>query len=138
MMSQTGTHHPMLALVVDDEVELLDVLKAVLTEEADFRVITAAVPELVVPLVEAAPPEVLLLDLGLPRQSGWEVLAALRKIPRFTNLPVLIVSAARDAGKRVAELNDPWLDFLAKPVDLDTLLERVEKLVQRRTQEVGQ
>lgn len=134
-MSQMSTRHPRLALVVDDEVELLDVLKAVLTEEADFRVITAAVPELVVPLVEAAPPEVLLLDLGLPGQSGWEVLAALRQNPRFAKLPVLIVTAARDAGKRVRELNDPWVDFLAKPVDLDTLLERVEQLVQRRAQE---
>lgn len=134
-MSQMSTRHPRLALVVDDEVELLDVLKAVLTEEADFRVITAAVPELVVPLVEAAPPEVLLLDLGLPGQSGWEVLAALRQNPRFAKLPVLIVTAARDAGKRVRELNEPWVDFLAKPVDLDTLLERVEQLVQRRAQE---
>ncbi len=136
-MSQMGTRHPKLALVVDDEVELLDVLKAVLTEEADFRVITAAVPELVVPLVEAAPPEVLLLDLGLPGQSGWEVLAALRQNPRFAKLPVLIVTAARDAGKRVRELNDPWVDFLAKPVDLDTLLERVEQLVQRHARETS-
>ncbi len=134
-MSQTNARRPHLALVVDDEVELLDILKAVLTEEADFRVITAAEPELVVPLVEAAPPEVLLLDIGLPGQSGWEVLAALRQNPRFSKLPVLIVSAARDAGKRTVELNDPWVEFLAKPVDLDTLLERVEKLVQRRSRE---
>lgn len=134
-MSQTNARRPHLALVVDDEVELLDILKAVLTEEADFRVITAAEPELVVPLVEAAPPEVLLLDIGLPGQSGWEVLAALRQNPRFSKLPVLIVSAARDAGKRATELNDPWVEFLAKPVDLDTLLERVEKLVQRRSRE---
>jgi DNA-binding response OmpR family regulator len=135
MMSQLNARRPHLALVVDDEVELLDVLKAVLTEEADFRVITAAEPELVVPLVEAAPPEVLLLDIGLPGRSGWEVLAALRQNPRFSKLPVLIVSAARDAGKRAVELNDPWVEFLAKPVDLDTLLERVEKLVQRRSKE---
>ncbi|HEY7122863.1 MAG TPA: response regulator [Ktedonobacterales bacterium] len=134
-MSQLNARRPHLALVVDDEVELLDVLKAVLTEEADFRVITAAEPELVVPLVEAAPPEVLLLDIGLPGRSGWEVLAALRQNPRFSKLPVLIVSAARDAGKRAVELNDPWVEFLAKPVDLDTLLERVEKLVQRRSKE---
>jgi DNA-binding response OmpR family regulator len=138
MMSFMSARHPKLALVVDDEVEMLDVLKAVLSEEADFRVITAAQPELVVPLVEAAPPEVLLLDLRLPRQSGWEVLAALRQNPRFTKLPVLIVSAARDAGKRVAELHDPWVEFLEKPVDLDTLLQRVEQLVQRRTQEMNQ
>ena len=134
-MSNPTTRHPKLALVVDDEVELLDVLKAILIEEADFRVITAAVPELVVPLVETAPPGVLLLDLGLPGQSGWDVLAALRQNPRFRTLPVLIVSAARDAALRVAQMNDPWLDFLAKPVDIEILLERVNKLVERHAQE---
>jgi DNA-binding response OmpR family regulator len=129
------THHPKLALVVDDEVELLDVMKATLMEEADFRVITAAAPEMVAPLLEAAPPEVLLLDLRLPGQSGWEVLATLRANPRFRTLPVLIVSAAPDLAHRVAQLSDPWVDSLAKPVDLDLLLEHVQKLVERHTRE---
>jgi DNA-binding response OmpR family regulator len=134
-MANLQTHHPKLALVVDDEVELLDVLKAILVEEADFRVITAAVPELVVPLVETAPPEVLLLDIGLPGQSGWDVLAALRANPRFRTLPVLIVSAAENLARQAMKLNDPWVDFLPKPVDLEVLLERVNKLVERHAQE---
>ncbi len=134
-MANLPTHHPKLAVVVDDEIELLDVLKAILVEEADFRVITAASPELVAPLLEAAPPEVLLLDLRLPRQSGWDLLAVLRANPRFRTLPVLIVSAADDLAYRASKLNDPWVDYLAKPVDLDVLLERVNKLVERRAQE---
>lgn len=136
-MANLAFRHPKLALVVDDEVELLDVLKAILVEEADFRVITAALPQLVVPLIESAPPEVLLLDLGLPGQSGWEVLAGLRGNPRFKTLPVLIVSAAYDAASRVAKLNDPWVEFLPKPVDLETLLERVTSLVERRAHDVS-
>lgn len=136
-MTHQPTHYPKLALVVDDEVDLLDVLQAILVEEADFRVITAAVPEIVVPLVETAPPEVLLLDLALPGKSGWEVLAALRENPRFRTLPVLIVSAAEDAARRVAKLNDPWVDFLPKPVDLEVLLERVSLLVERHAQQAA-
>ena len=134
-MGNLPTRHPKLALVVDDEVELLDVLKAILVEEADFRVITAAAPELVTPLIEAAPPEVLLLDLRLPGQSGWELLANLRANPRFRTLPVLIVSAADDLAQRASKLNDPWVDYLAKPVDLEVLLQRVKKLVERHAQE---
>jgi DNA-binding response OmpR family regulator len=134
-MANQPMHHPKLALVVDDEVELLDVLKAFLVEEAEFRVITAAAPELVTPLIEAAPPEVLLLDLRLPGQSGWELLATLRANPRFRTLPVLIVSAAHDLVQRATKLNDPWVDYLAKPVDLDVLLERVNKLVERHMRE---
>jgi DNA-binding response OmpR family regulator len=137
-MSHLPTHHAKLALVVDDEVDLLDVLQAILVEEADFRVITAAVPEIVVPLVETAPPEVLLLDLALPGKSGWDVLAALRENPRFRTLPVLIVSAAEDALGGIAKLNDPWVDFLPKPVDLEVLLERVNLLVERHAQAAAQ
>jgi len=131
LVTNQSTPHPRLALVVDDEVELLDVLKAILVEEADFRVITAATPELVIPLIETAPPEVLLLDLRLPGQSGWELLATLRANPRFRTLPVLIVSAAYDLAQRAEKLNDPWVDYLAKPVDLETLLQRVNNLVER-------
>ncbi|HLV98914.1 MAG TPA: response regulator [Ktedonobacterales bacterium] len=131
-MTTQPTHHPRLALVVDDEIELLDVLKAILVEEADFRVITAATPDIVIPLIETAPPEVLLLDLRLPGQSGWDVLATLRANPRFRTLPVLIVSAAYDLAQRAEALHDPWVDYLAKPVDLEILLQRVNKLVERR------
>ena len=131
------TSHPKLALVVDDEVELLDVLKAILVEEADFRVITAAAPELVEPLIETAPPEVLLLDLRLPGQSGWDLLATLRANPRFRTLPVLIVSAAHDLAQRARQLNDPWVDYLPKPVDLEELLRRVEQLVERHARQPG-
>src|SRR5215469_4982621 len=133
-MANPTSRHPKLALIVDDEVDLLDVLKAILVEEADFRVITAAAPELVIPLIETAPPEVLLLDLRLPGQSGWELLATLRANPRFRTLPVLIVSAASDLVQRATKLNDPWVDYLAKPVDLDMLLLRVQKLVERHNQ----
>ncbi len=136
-MASTPAHHPKLALVVDDEVELLDVLKAVLVEEADFHVITVAAPELVAPLLETAPPEVLLLDLRLPGQSGWDLLTSLRANPRFSTLPVLIVSAADDLAYRTRKLNDPWVDYLAKPVDLDALLDRVNRLVKRHEQEAG-
>lgn len=133
-MTHLPLHYSKLAVVVDDEIELLDVLQAILVEEANFRVITAAVPEVVVPLVETAPPEVLLLDLALPGKSGWDVLAALRENPRFRTLPVLIVSAAEDAPGDIARLNDPWVDFLPKPVDLEVLLERVNLLVERHAQ----
>ena len=133
-MSKLQAHTPKVALVVDDDLDLLEVFKTVLLEEDDFRVLTAAVPDLVVPLVEAAPPEVLVLDIALPGQSGWEVLAALRKSPRFRMLPVLVVSAMPDTKEQVAHLNDPWVEFLAKPIDLDTLLKQVHALMARHQQ----
>jgi DNA-binding response OmpR family regulator len=133
-MAKPTANPPNVALVVDDDLDLLEILKAALVEEADFRVLTAAVPDLVVPLVEAAPPAIVVLDIALPGQSGWEVLTALRQHPHFRTLPVLIVSAMPGAQARAARLQDPWVEFLAKPVDLEKLLKQVQVLVERHRQ----
>ena len=120
------------ALVVEDDELVQEALELALVEEAHLHVITAGVPELVLPLVEAVAPQILLLDLGLPGSSGWSVLAALRAHPAFHSLPVLIVTAQHEAVAQVARLNDPWLDLVLKPFELATLLEQVTRLLQRQ------
>jgi DNA-binding response OmpR family regulator len=130
-MAEYLSHSLPVALVVEDDELVQEALKLALVEEAHLQVITAGVPELALPLVEAAAPEILLLDLGLPGASGWSVLAALRAHPAFLTLPVLIVTAQREAVAHVARLNDPWLDLVLKPFELATLLEQVTRLMQR-------
>ena len=130
-MADGAPHSLPVALVVEDDELVQDALKLALVEEAHLQVITAGVPELALPLVEAAAPAILLLDLGLPGSSGWSVLAALRAHPVFQTLPVLIVTAQREAVARVARLNDPWVDLVLKPFELAMLLEQVTRLLQR-------
>lgn len=120
------------ALVVEDDELVQEALKLVLVEEAHLQVIIAGIPELALPLVETVAPQILLLDLGLPGSSGWSVLAALRAHPAFHTVPVLIVTAQREAVARVAQLHDPWLDLVLKPFDLPTLLGQVNRLLQRQ------
>ena len=86
-IAQSTANQPNGALEVDDELDLLEVFKAALVEEANFRVLSAAVPDLVVPLVEAAPPDVVVLDIALPGMSGWAILAALRQYPASACCP---------------------------------------------------
>lgn len=72
----------------------------------------------------------LLLDLGLPRQDGLEVLKKLRQGNR--QIPVLIVTARDAVSDRVAGLNLGADDYLIKPFDLDELTARVHALLRRR------
>jgi len=130
-MREVRSRSRRVALVVEDDPLIQDALKLALVEEAGFQVLTASAPELVLPLLEAAAPEVVLLDLGLPGPSGWSVLAAVRHHPQFRTVPVLVVTAHREATPRVMSLQDPWVELLLKPFDLETLLERVEALIQR-------
>jgi len=137
-MTFVSVEAPNVALVVEDDVLIQEILTLVLEAEAGFHTVTSAVPELALPLAEATHPTVLLLDLGLPGMSGWSVLAALRQQPPFRTLPVLIVSAFYDAAPRVARLEDPWVAFLPKPFDVEELLEQVEALVARHRRFLAQ
>ena len=75
------------------------------------------------------PFDLLVLDLGLPRLTGMEVLRRLRS--RGQTLPVLILTAKDGTGDKVAGLDAGADDYLIKPVDLDELAARVRALARR-------
>lgn len=74
--------------------------------------------------------DLLLLDLGLPRQDGLSLLKRMRQ--QDEGIPVLIVTARDGVGDRVMGLNQGADDYLVKPFDLDELVARVHALLRRR------
>ena len=75
--------------------------------------------------------DTLLLDLGLPRKTGLEVLAALRR--RGNAIPVLILTARDAVADRVKGLDAGADDYLVKPFDLEELAARVRALLRRKS-----
>jgi two-component system response regulator QseB len=73
---------------------------------------------------------VALLDLGLPRKDGLEVLRQLRRTS--AELPVLIITARDAVADRIAGLDSGADDYLVKPFDLDELLARTRAVMRRR------
>jgi two-component system, OmpR family, response regulator len=73
--------------------------------------------------------DLVLLDLGLPRRDGLEVLRALRA--RHATVPVLVATARDAVGDRVAGLDAGADDYVVKPYDTDELLARVRALLRR-------
>jgi two-component system response regulator QseB len=74
--------------------------------------------------------DLMLLDLGLPRKEGLEVLAALRRAGN--RIPVLVVTARDAVRERVRGLDAGADDYLVKPFDLDELAARIRALLRRR------
>jgi two-component system response regulator QseB len=72
-----------------------------------------------------------LLDLGLPRRDGLEILKGLRRAGRA--LPVVIITARDAVADRVTGLDNGADDYLVKPFDLDELLARARAVIRRRT-----
>jgi DNA-binding response OmpR family regulator len=73
--------------------------------------------------------DLMILDLGLPRRSGLEVLDGLRR--RSEDLPVLILTAADSIGNRIDGLDRGADDYMVKPFDLDELNARIRALSRR-------
>jgi two-component system OmpR family response regulator len=73
--------------------------------------------------------DLVLLDLGLPKRDGLEVLRALRS--RRSSVPVLIATARDSVGDRIAGLDAGADDYVVKPYDTDELLARIRALLRR-------
>ena len=74
--------------------------------------------------------ELVVLDLGLPRKDGLEVLTSLRR--KGNSIPVLILTARDAVPERIKGLNSGADDYLVKPFDLDELGARIRALLRRR------
>ena len=117
-------------LVVDDEMQILRALRANL-EARGYAVRTAADGDEALRAVSERSPDLVILDLGLPRTSGLDVLRSLRS---WSDLPVIIVSARNGDADKIAALDEGADDFLTKPFSIGELLARVRATLRRIVQ----
>jgi two-component system KDP operon response regulator KdpE len=120
---------PRLLLVEDDRATAL-LVRTMLEREFDVTVAhtgAAAIEE-----ASSRPPDLMLLDLGLPDMSGAEVLRRLRQTPGAKELPIVVLTAADDYKSEVECLEAGVDDFLHKPVVEDVLRARLAALLRRR------
>lgn len=126
----TAWENPMRILLAEDDMLLGDGIRAGLALEGD-TVDWVTDGQAAQAALETDPFDLVVLDIGLPRRSGLEVLAALRKCGNAT--PVLILTARDKVTDRVTGLDTGADDYLTKPFDLDELLARVRALTRRST-----
>lgn len=116
-------------LLVEDDPLLGDGVRAGVAQEG-YAVDWVQDGKSALAALEAERYDLVLLDLGLPRMSGLDVLAALRS--RGNGVPVLILTARDRVADRVAGLDAGADDYLVKPFDLDELAARVRALARRQ------
>lgn len=118
-------------LVVDDEADLVSVLRFGL-EAAGYAVIEAGDGEEGLAQAHEHRPDLMVLDLMLPKLDGYKVCRALKFDDRFRNMPIIILSARSGEQDRQLALDMGADDFVTKPYDMQDLLERIESELQRR------
>jgi DNA-binding response OmpR family regulator len=115
-------------LVVEDDTEIADVLRRALRQEG-HEVRSAADGVEALSLAEQFVPDLVILDLGLPRLDGVEVCRRLRE---SSDVPILILTARAETGDRVEGLDSGADDYLVKPFERRELLARMRALMRRR------
>jgi two-component system KDP operon response regulator KdpE len=114
-------------LVVDDEPQIVRALRTSL-QGAGYDVETAATAEEALAKAAMRPPEGVILDLVLPDGSGTDVCRELR---RWSDVPVLVLSAVGDEQQKVAALDAGADDYLTKPFGVEELLARLRAALRR-------
>jgi two-component system alkaline phosphatase synthesis response regulator PhoP len=116
-------------MVVDDEENLVELVKAILEVEG-YDIITASNGSECLEKLKAAKPDLLLLDMMMPGMSGRETCERIRKDPKTKGLKVAFLTVARfsEVGKDILKKLNA-VDYITKPFDNKDLVKRVKKAV---------
>ena len=118
-------------LIADDHPQNVELLEAYLSG-IDCEILTAADGEETLKVVREQKPDLVLLDVMMPRVSGFEVCRTIRSDPETSNTLVLIVTALNEAADFERGVQAGTDDFLTKPVNKVELLCRVKSLLRVR------
>lgn len=116
-------------LVVDDEPHIRQILKFTL-EKADYQVFTAADGIEALEKMNETKPNLVLLDVMMPRMDGFEVCRKMREDFVLGQIPVIILTAKGDLDEKVRGLEGGANDYLVKPYSNDELLLRVRNVLE--------
>ncbi len=114
-------------LVVDDVLSNVKLLKAKLTAEY-YTVITACDGQEAIDLVIKEQPDIILLDVMMPKLDGFQVCKVLKNDPLTTHIPIVMVTALHDTERRVQGINSGADDFLTKPIKETAMYARIKSL----------
>lgn len=117
--------------VVDDEEDILELIRHNLTREG-FLVATAANGENAVKAVTQKPPDLILLDLMLPGLDGLEVCRILKKENKTTDIPIVMLTAKGEESDIITGLELGADDYITKPFSMKVLIARIRAVLRRR------
>ena len=116
-------------LIADDDPQIVRALRITLAAHG-YEVVSAADGAAAISVAASERPDLVLLDLGMPRLDGVRVIEALRG---WSSAPIIVVSGRTGSGDKVDALDAGADDYVTKPFQIDELLARLRALTRRAT-----
>ena len=121
---------PNTLLLADDSVTIQRVIELTFADE-DVQVIAVSDGDQAIERLQAAPPDIVLADIGMPGKNGYEVAQFVRQTPRLSHIPVVLLTGAFEPVDQ-ARANEAGCDgVLAKPFEPQLVISRVKELLGR-------
>jgi len=117
-------------LIADDEPDILEILKYNLTGEG-YQVITAKDGDEAIDRAKFFHPDLIVLDIMMPKKNGVEVCEILRKQPAFRETLILFLTALSDEGTQLKGFETGADDYISKPISPKIFLSKVNSLFRR-------
>ena len=122
-------------LVADDEHDIVEVVKDTL-EANGFQVITAFDGEEAIKRVYEESPDLLILDINMPKMNGYQVLENIKEDIIHSHLPVIMLTAKGDIKDKISGLGAGVDDYVTKPFNSFELVARIESILRRAVQDM--
>jgi DNA-binding response OmpR family regulator len=117
-------------IIVEDDEDIADSIRYNLEREG-FRARIADTGESALDLILGRPPDLILLDLNLPRMSGFELCSRLRSEAATSRVPILMLTARGQESDKVLGLNLGADDYITKPFSMRELMARINAVLRR-------
>ncbi|MEX1071858.1 MAG: response regulator [Anaerolineales bacterium] len=127
-MSDNITNANSRILIAEDQTDLREMIATSL-ELSGHSVISTSDGQQAVEQAEQLRPDLIILDLNMPRLDGHQVCARLKAQDKFQRVPILIISAYGSPDLIEASIRLGALEFISKPFELDHLIRRVDALL---------
>lgn len=117
--------------IIEDEVDLLEVMTTQLKSEG-FEVSGFTTFEEYMERVDAVQPDVIITDNRLPGKSGFDLISEVRRQDK--DIPILMITGQPSSVGGIKALNEGADDYLSKPIEMDFLVAKIQRLIERRGQ----
>lgn len=118
-------------LVVDDEKDIVDLLKYNLEKENEFEVMTAYNGKEALESVQNEKPDIILLDIMMPELNGFEVCKRLKSDPSNSKIPVIFLTAKENEIDEIVGLEIGADDYIQKPISPRKVIARMKSVIRR-------